>query len=165
MLVTRPGVTAEQPSGASSPTPQAAQSQPVPEAPKPEAPKPAPERVVHEQPTTVLGQAVHGADGANLGRIVDILVDQAGKPLAAVIDFGGFMGLGNRKIAVAWSDLHFDPTSASKPVTLALTLDQLKAAPEYKGAEPQMKVVGTPHPKPADTPAPAPPAGAAPKPD
>jgi hypothetical protein len=79
------------------------------------------------------------------------------------------MGLGNRKIAVAWSELHFDPKSTSNPVTLALTLDQIKAAPDYKGAEPQMKVVGTPHPKPAETPAapaPAGPPGATPpKPD
>ena len=135
---------------ANAPRPAAEAAPPVPAATTP-----APEHVVRDQPAAVLGQAVRGSDGRNLGRIVDILVDKAGKPLAAVIDFGGFMGLGNRQIAVNWSDLKFDPKSASDPVTLALTLDQLKAAPAYKGAETQVKVIGNPTPPAATQTAPA----------
>jgi len=28
--------------------------------------------------------------------------------VAAVVEFGGFLGIGTRKIAVAWSDLRFE---------------------------------------------------------
>ena len=34
--------------------------------------------------------------------VVDVLVDRSGLPLGAVIDFGGFLGVGSRKIAIDW---------------------------------------------------------------
>ena len=50
-----------------------------------------------------------------MGRIVDVIVDRAGTVRAAVIDFGGFLGVGSRKIVVDWSALHFgaSPTRAT----------------------------------------------------
>ena len=96
--------------------------------------KPPPGRVVRlppEQAIPVLGVAVTGPDGKTIGRLVDILVDAAGAPQAGVIDVGGFMGVGARKIAVHWSTLHFAPDNPKQPITLALTLDQIKAAPEF----------------------------------
>ena len=79
----------------------------------------------------ILGSPVAGPDGKTVGRLVDVLVDDAGVPQAAVIDFGGFMGVGARKIAVHWSVLHFSPTNPKQPITLNLTADQIKTAPEY----------------------------------
>jgi len=38
-----------------------------------------------------------------MGRIVDVIVDLAGVVRAAVIDFGGFLGVGSRKIVVDWN--------------------------------------------------------------
>jgi hypothetical protein len=66
-----------------------------------------------------------------MGRIVDVLVDRQGRVRAAVIDFGGFLGVGSRKIAVDWNALDF-ADSKRDFITLALTRDQVKAAPEYK---------------------------------
>jgi hypothetical protein len=70
-------------------------------------------------------------------RIVDILVDQTGQVRAAIIDFGGFLGVGSRKIAVAWNALHF-PANAKKGehIALELTRDQVRAAPEFKEDKP-----------------------------
>ena len=56
-----------------------------------------------EDAEAILGQRVIGPTGKEIGRLVDVLVDANGQPQAAVIDFGGFMGVGNRKIAVHWS--------------------------------------------------------------
>ena len=67
----------------------------------------------------------------DLGRLVDVLVDANGQPQAAIIDFGGFMGVGNRKVAVHWSGLQFRPADAKHKVTLEMTPDQIKAAPEF----------------------------------
>lgn len=80
----------------------------------------------------VLGRPVQGPAGKEIGRIVDVLVDQDGQPVAAVIDFGGFFGVGSRKIAVDWKVLKFAPGNKDSPITLAMEPDQLKAAPEYK---------------------------------
>jgi hypothetical protein len=81
----------------------------------------------------ILGREVRSAADEDMGRIVDIVVDKEGKPRAAIIDFGGFLGVGSRKIAVDWTALKFSTISKKEDkVTLALTRDQVRAAPEYK---------------------------------
>jgi PRC-barrel domain len=85
----------------------------------------------------VLGRAVRSATDENMGRIVDVLVDRTGQVRAAIIDFGGFLGVGSRKIAVDWNALHFPPPG--KPggrIALELTRDQVMAAPEYQEGKP-----------------------------
>jgi hypothetical protein len=85
----------------------------------------------------ILGREVRSAADEDMGRIVDVIVDGEGRARAAIIDFGGFLGVGSRKIAVDWKALHFVP-SASRPngVVLELTRDQVKPAPEYKEGKP-----------------------------
>src|ERR1051325_11162769 len=56
-----------------------------------------------------LGREVRSVADENMGRIVGGLVARAGQVRAAIIDFGGFLGVGSRKIAVDWSALHFPP--------------------------------------------------------
>ncbi len=78
----------------------------------------------------ILGHTVTDPNGKNIGHLVDVLVGAQGDPEAAVIDFGGFMGVGNRKIAVQWSALRFAPGDPKRPITVELTQDQIKAAPD-----------------------------------
>jgi hypothetical protein len=85
------------------------------------------------QGTSILGRQVRSKADEKIGRIVDVIVDRSGQVRAAVIDFGGFLGIGNRKIAVDWDALDFTANDDKREiVTLGLTRDQLKAAPEYK---------------------------------
>jgi hypothetical protein len=85
----------------------------------------------------VLGREVRSSAGENMGRIVDVIVDRTGQARAAIIDFGGFLGVGSRRIAVDWNALRFRPDSVKRDViTLELTRDQVKAAPEYKDKQP-----------------------------
>ena len=83
------------------------------------------------QAQSVLGREVRTSADESMGRIVDVVVDREGRVRAAVIDFGGFLGVGSRKIAVDWQALRFD---GGKPdlVISELTRDQVNAAPEYK---------------------------------
>ena len=81
----------------------------------------------------IMGKEVRSATGENMGRIVDVVVDRAGQVRAAVIDFGGFLGVGSRKIAVDWSALSFPPPGdKAGRVTLEFTRDQVRAAPGYQ---------------------------------
>lgn len=111
-----------------------------------QAPPPAPERpasrtfLYQGEATSILGRQVLDPAGSVVGRIVDVLVGDAGKPRAAVIDFGGFLGVGNRRVAVTWDALAFNP--ATRAITLDMTVDQLKAVPQFRQPE-----------KPADPPA------------
>lgn len=81
----------------------------------------------------LLGEQVKGLAGENVGRVVNVLVDRDGRVRAAVIDFGGFLGVGSRKIVVDWNALHFGRVNnKTDSITLELTKAQVAAAPEYK---------------------------------
>jgi hypothetical protein len=85
----------------------------------------------------ILGREVRSGANENMGRIVDVLVDRNGQVRAAIIDFGGFLGVGSRKIAVAWNALRFPPDAKKiERIGLELTHDQVQAAPEYKEDKP-----------------------------
>lgn len=128
------------PSVSSAPAATAAPTSKVtPQATPQGAPKATPEITVlnkHEV-EGILGREVRSATNENMGRIVDVLVDPAGQVRAAIIDFGGFLGVGSRKIAVDWSALHFPaPGKPDAYIFLELTRDQVKAAPEYQDGKP-----------------------------
>jgi hypothetical protein len=99
-----------------------------------------------EQLESVLGIEAFSSTGETMGRIVDIIVDRSGQIRAAIIDFGGFLGVGSRKIAVDWRSLHFEPKKTGL-VVANLTKDQLRVAPVYKAAEPVV-MIGGPDAKP-----------------
>lgn len=93
---------------------------------------------------SILGREVRSTADENMGRIVDVLVDGQGVTRAAIIDFGGFLGVGSRKIAVAWQALHFVPAAEKKyGIVLELTRDQVKPAPEYKEGRPVIVIVAS----------------------
>jgi PRC-barrel domain len=85
----------------------------------------------------VLGRDVHSPTDEDMGHIVDVIVDRTGTVRAAVIDFGGFLGVGSRKIVVDWNALHFGHVATKgDSITLDLTKAQVAAAPEYKDDAP-----------------------------
>ncbi len=90
------------------------------------------------QTDSVLGKDLV-ASGKNVGRIVDVLADKYGHVQAVVVDCGGFLGVGGRKVAVAWSDLRFDSDS-SNSVSTDLPEERLSAAPEVKSGKPVVVV-------------------------
>jgi hypothetical protein len=94
----------------------------------------------------ILGEDVLSATGEKMGPIVDVLFDEAGKPRAAVIDFGGFLGVGTRKIAIDWNALRFDLGIKKNIIALDIGRQQLAAAPEYKGPDQPVLVVTLPRP-------------------
>jgi PRC-barrel domain protein len=97
----------------------------------------------------ILGKDVVSAKGEDMGRIVDVLFDEKGEARAAVIDFGGFLGMGTRKIAVSWSALRFDLGEKKNVIALDLGREQLKVAPEYKFTESDKPIPVLAQPQPA----------------
>jgi hypothetical protein len=91
----------------------------------------------------VLGKEVRSIADENMGRIIEVVVDRSGQVRAAVIDFGGFLGVGSRKIAVDWSALRFGPAGQARgSITVELTRDQVRAAPEYKEGKAVVMILG-----------------------
>ena len=100
---------------------------------------------------SVLGREARGSANENMGRVVDVIVDGTGRVRAAVIDFGGFLGVGSRKVAVAWNVLRFPAAEQLDPVIVELTRDQVRLAPEYRLGEP-IVVLGSPNATTAEPP-------------
>jgi hypothetical protein len=89
----------------------------------------------------ILGTSVRSATNEDMGRVVDVIVDRSGIIRAAVIDFGGFLGVGSRKIAVDWNAVRFGGDSG---VSIDLTRDQVRTAPQYQEGKPIMVLGAAP---------------------
>src|SRR5262245_59036323 len=141
----QPGQLAQTPERSPPPTGQVGPENPpatAPPAAAPPNPSPGtPATVLDDQEvSTILGKSVRSSADEDMGRIVDIIVSRDGQVHAAIIDFGGFLGIGTRKIAVDWRALNFAPAAKPGSITLDLTRNQVRLAPEYKRGEPVVVV-------------------------
>lgn len=123
--------------------------QAAPPAAQPAAPTVVPAVVPAEQVaplelTGLLGHAVVDAGGTELGRIVDLLVDAQGQVRAAVVDIGGFMGVGSRKVAVSWAALRFAAGKDGPVMSVAIPSDRIKSWADYIPGRP-VSILGAPH--------------------
>jgi pyruvate/2-oxoglutarate dehydrogenase complex dihydrolipoamide acyltransferase (E2) component len=108
---------------------------------------------------SILGKKVQSPKGDDLGRVVDVLADSTGRVRVAIIDFGGFLGVGDRRIAVDWPLLRFNPDRNDPSLLLTLSREKLQAAPEYKdNPRPQALMEPPPAAPPPAAPAAPPPA-------
>ncbi|MEH2511979.1 sporulation protein YlmC with PRC-barrel domain [Nitrobacteraceae bacterium AZCC 1564] len=141
------------PSTAQAPTTPPAAQAPPPKAPPPETPA----MILNgQQVESILGKKVRGTAGDDMGRIIDIIADKTGQVRAAIVDFGGFLGVGSRQIAVDWKAIRFPAEGKTDAVIVDLSKDQLRVAPVYKPGE-QIVVLGQqPAGAPQAAPAPAP---------
>jgi hypothetical protein len=126
-LAALPVVASQAQNDATTPPPKGTAS------PAPPAPPPSVTIIGARDAHGVLGRDVRSTTDEDMGRIVDVIVDRAGMVRAAVIDFGGFLGVGSRRIVVDWNALHFGRiANKSDSITLELTKEQVSEAPEYK---------------------------------
>jgi hypothetical protein len=117
--------------------PAAPNTPPTGQAPSTPATPPAVTILNSHEVEGILGREVISPTNENMGRVVDVIVDRAGQVRAAIIDFGGFLGVGSRKIAVEWNALEFPPSGQSDAkINLELSREQVNAAPEYQEGKP-----------------------------
>jgi hypothetical protein len=85
----------------------------------------------------VIGNAVRGGDDEDIGEIKDLVFDEEGRLTAAVIGVGGFLGLGQKDVAVSWDQIDWVPTGEGEEIELVTTLtkEQLEQAPEFRNLE------------------------------
>ena len=59
--------------------------------------------------TSLIGDKVHNAEGERLGTLKDIMLDVgSGRVAYAVLDFGGFLGMGNKLFAIPFGAFRVD---------------------------------------------------------
>jgi sporulation protein YlmC with PRC-barrel domain len=78
----------------------------------------------------LIGRNIKNSAGETIGEVESVYVDNAGKISTVIVSVGGFLGMGDREVAIKWSDLNV--TNDGKDVTTNISKDTLKAMPEYK---------------------------------
>lgn len=83
---------------------------------------------------TYIGQPVYNAADESIGEINDVIFTMDGSVEAAVIGVGGFLGIGEKNVAVPLDTITVTevPNSADLKLTTTETADTLNAAPEFK---------------------------------
>ena len=79
-----------------------------------------------------VGTTVYGANEENIGEIGDVVLSQDGKVDAVIIDVGGFLGMGEKEVAVGMDNLAFmTDEDGDRYLYTNFTKEQLDAAPAY----------------------------------
>jgi hypothetical protein len=89
----------------------------------------------HWRASEAMGLAVYNRSGERIGEIDDMLIDGSGRVMAAVVGVGGFLGMGERKVAVTFRSFAMTRQANGDPrLVVDVTKAKLQAAPEYKPA-------------------------------
>jgi sporulation protein YlmC with PRC-barrel domain len=86
--------------------------------------------------TLFIGQAVTNHAGETIGDVNDLLFDRSGRISTAVIGVGGFLGIGEKSVAIPFASLSFTTDAKGKRiVTIPLSKESLQAAPSFQPTE------------------------------
>ena len=82
----------------------------------------------------VEGSSVYNSNGDKLGSIDDLMIDKySGHVRYAVLEFGGFLGMGTDRYPLPWSMLKYD--TAFDGYVVPVEKSQLEKAPRYSQTE------------------------------
>jgi sporulation protein YlmC with PRC-barrel domain len=81
--------------------------------------------------TNFYKQNVYDPSDNKIGDVDDILIDKEGQVTAMIIGVGGFLGMGEKDVAIPFSALHASEKNNKWYLVLNTTKDALKAAPGF----------------------------------
>lgn len=81
----------------------------------------------------LIGAAVTQPSGEKIGKIQDLVIDENGRLVGVVVSVGGFLGIGDKEVAVPWGKL--EPRPLEGLAVAAIDMDQLEHAPGFKNRE------------------------------
>jgi len=102
-----------------------------------------------QKPDDMLASKIIGKPAVNnqdetIGDVNDLVTDPSGKIVGALIGVGGFLGIGEKDVAVRFEDLKLTRDEKDNvKVTLNISKDTLASAPDYKTLDEQSVVEGS----------------------
>ncbi|TCT03929.1 PRC-barrel domain-containing protein [Aquabacter spiritensis] len=82
--------------------------------------------------STLIGTKVQGSGEEDLGEVNDVLLDRSGNVVGAVIGVGGFLGIGEKDVAVPFNTLELVRNADGDTLILRKSKDELQNAPAFK---------------------------------
>lgn len=83
------------------------------------------------------GDDIHTAEGKELGEIDELAIDRNGRVVYATTSVGGFLGMGDRVVAIPWGSLKFVPAGedgSETRISIAHHVERIDEAPEFKSS-------------------------------
>ncbi len=106
--------------------------------PAPQAVTPAGESVVSKSlsgdisASKLINESVKNASNEAIGDVNDVLISGDGKVAAVIVGVGGFLGLGEKDVAIPFDQLAFaKDADGALSVSTSMTKEGLQSAPEY----------------------------------
>lgn len=87
--------------------------------------------------STLLGKTIYTSqadDAESIGDVNDVVMTNDGKAQAVVVGVGGFLGLGEKEVAVDFARLNWVIVDGDRRLMMDTTSDELKSAPEFDRA-------------------------------
>jgi sporulation protein YlmC with PRC-barrel domain len=91
------------------------------------------------EPTMVLGSSllnmsVYGPDDSSIGEVEEILIKSDGKIESLVVGVGGFLGIGEKNVALPMERFKVIPQADGQArINVSASEDELRNAPEFNG--------------------------------
>jgi sporulation protein YlmC with PRC-barrel domain len=80
----------------------------------------------------IMGKAVYNRANERIGEVNELIVDKDGRIAAAIIGVGGFLGIGERNVAVNFSTMQMMTENNTTRVMLDIDKTRLQQAPEFQ---------------------------------
>ncbi|MDI9245140.1 PRC-barrel domain-containing protein [Marinobacter sp. CHS3-4] len=84
------------------------------------------------QATDLIGADVTTTGDEEVGSVSDLIIDRDGQVVAIVVGVGGFLGMGEKNVAISWDQVTKSGTADERKLRINQTREGLKSAPEYK---------------------------------
>jgi len=83
---------------------------------------------------TYIGQSVYNANNESVGKVTDLIMQKEGGIVAAIVGVGGFLGIGQKDVAVPIHSINVaqNAQDGSVKLTTSETAESLKTAPQFK---------------------------------
>jgi sporulation protein YlmC with PRC-barrel domain len=81
--------------------------------------------------SALLNENVVNSANESIGDVNDVMLDKDGKVAAVIVGVGGFLGLGEKDVALTFDQLKFTNNGNDLVVTSNATKESLQAAPAY----------------------------------
>ena len=95
--------------------------------------------------TNLRGNRVYGVNNENIGEINDVLINRSGQEAAVIIGVGGFLGSGEKDVAVPMSMLLFQLGAvAANPLDAGSSVSTLNQSSPATNAQPGVTVAESP---------------------
>lgn len=84
------------------------------------------------QASNVIGSDVKTTGDEKVGSISDLIIDEDGKVAAVLVGVGGFLGMGEKEVAISWDKVTKSGTGDKQELRIDQTRESLQNAPEFE---------------------------------